>query len=81
MSRIKRLRNLNGFITILETITESQCSLSAQDLIILNEAIAKLHILKRKKGLTNKQLQLEVTDIVELIYLFLTKSNMLQATA
>lgn len=81
MSRLTRLRNLNGFITIFETIIESQCSLSEQDLIILNEAIAKIQILKRKKGLTNKQLQHEVIVFVELINFCLTKSYLLQATA
>lgn len=81
MSRTIRLRNLNGLIIILETITESQCSLSAQDLLILDEAIARLQILKRKKGLTDKHLQLEVVEIVNLIFHFLTKSNLKQANA
>ena len=73
MSRLKRLRNINGVIEILETIAKNQCSLSEIELNLLNEAIAKLKRLKEKKGLTDKHYQIEISDIVELIVNFLTK--------
>lgn len=73
MSRLKRLRNINGLIEILQTIIKNQCSLSEIELNLLNEAIAKLNRLKSKKGLTDKHYQIEISDIVELIVNFLTK--------
>lgn len=73
MSRLKRLRNINGLIEILKTIAMNQCSLSETDVNLLNEAIAKLDGLKTKKGLTDKHYQIEITDIVKLINEFLTR--------
>lgn len=73
MSRQKRLRNINGLNEILETIIKNQCSLSAIELNLLNEALAKLNKLKSKKGLTNKQYMVEISDIINLITLFLAK--------
>lgn len=74
MSRLKRLKNIDGLIKILQTIiSQSQCSLSEIELNLLNEAIAKLKTLKVKKGLTDKQYQIEVCDIVELIFNYFTK--------
>jgi len=73
MSRLKRLQNINGLTETLESIAKNQCSLSETDINLLNEAIAKLNGLKTKKGLTNKHYQLEIADVVELIFKFLTK--------
>ena len=74
MSRLKRLKSIDGFIENLQTIiSKSQCSLSEVELNSLNEAIAKLLVLRSKKGLTNKHYQNEISDILELIYIFLTK--------
>lgn len=70
MSRLKRNQNIDGLILCIQTIAKSQCSLSERDLIVLNEVFSKLQFLKRKKGLTNKQLQKEVVKIVELIIKF-----------
>ena len=70
MSRLKRLQSIDGLILSLETITKSQCSLSKNDVNLLNEAVAKLNRLKTKKGLTNKHYQIEISDIVELIFKF-----------
>lgn len=74
MSRLKRLKSIDGLIENLQTIiSKSQCSLSEVELNSLNEAIAKLLVLRSKKGLTNKHYQNEISDILELIYIFLTK--------
>ncbi|MFN1216780.1 hypothetical protein ACKW6Q_07300 [Chryseobacterium kwangjuense] len=74
MSRLKRLKSIDGLIENLQTIiSQSQCSLSEVELNSLNEAIAKLTMLRGKKGLTDKHYQIEISDIVELIYNFLTK--------
>ena len=73
MSRLKRQRNIDGLINVLETISKSQCSLSEYEISLLNNAIAKLNELRRKKGLTNKHYQLEVAGIVDLIIKFLLK--------
>ncbi|WP_175622759.1 hypothetical protein [Chryseobacterium schmidteae] len=74
MSRLKRLKSIDGLIENLQTIiSQSQCSLSEIELNLLNEAIAKLTVLRSKKGLTDKHYQNEISDILELIYNFLTK--------
>lgn len=74
MSRLKRLKSIDGLIENLQTIiSQSQCSLSEIELNLLNEAIAKLMMLRIKKGLTDKQYQIEISDILELIFNFLTK--------
>lgn len=71
MSRLKRQRNIDGLINVLETISKSQCSLSEYEISLLNDAIAKLNELRRKKGLTNKHYQLEIVGIVDLVNQFL----------
>lgn len=63
---------MDGLISIIETIKKSQCSLSVEDLNVLNEVILKLQFLKKKKGLTDKHLQQHVVEIVELINKFFT---------
>lgn len=70
MSRIKRLQNIDGLIQGIETIAKSQCSLSEDDVNLLNDAIAKLNGLRKKKGLTDKHYQLEISEIVDLINRF-----------
>jgi hypothetical protein len=72
MSRLKRLRSINDLIEILDVIAMNQCSLSENDVNLLNDAKAKLDKLKTKKGLTDKHYQVEISDIVDLINQFLT---------
>ncbi len=73
MSRLKRLKSIDGLIDNLQTIiTMNQCSLSEIELNLLNEAIAKLIMLRGKKGLTDKHYQIEISDIIELIHKFFT---------
>ena len=73
MSRKKRLKNIDGLLENLETVAKNQCSLSEIELILLNEAVAKLNRLRTKKGLTDKHYQIEISDIVQLLLNFLTK--------
>ena len=70
MSRLKRNQNMDGLMASIETIKKSQCSLSVEDLIVLDEIISKLQFLKKKKGLTDKHLQQQVVEIIELINKF-----------
>jgi hypothetical protein len=67
MSRLKQSQNMDRLILSIETITKSQCSLSDQDLTILNEAIEKLQLLKMKKGRTNEQVLIEIADVLVLL--------------
>jgi len=67
MSRIKQTQNIGSLIASIQIITENQCSLSDQDLLILNEALTKLQGLMSKKGKTNEELLDEVVKIVELL--------------
>lgn len=71
MSRLKRLQNIDGLKTSLQTILQNQCSLSESDVNLLNDAVAKLNRLRTKKGLTDKQYQTEIADIIDLIIAFL----------
>lgn len=71
MSRLKRLQNIDGLKISLQTILQNQCSLSESDLNLLNDAVAKLNRLRTKKGLTDKQYQTEIADIIDLIITFL----------
>ncbi|WP_343631098.1 hypothetical protein [Fluviicola sp.] len=66
MGRVSQTQNIDSLIACLQVIIENQCSLSDQDLLILNEALKKLQILRNKKGKTNKELRKEVQKIVEL---------------
>lgn len=70
MSRLKQIQNIENVIQGITIITKSQCSLSEQDLIVLNEALQRLQNLKRKKGKTNKQIQEEIAAIIELLIKF-----------
>jgi hypothetical protein len=70
MSRIKRLQNIDGMLNAL-TIAMNQCSLSENDVNLLNDAIAKLNRLRIKKGLTDKQYKAEIAEIVDLLIKFL----------
>jgi len=70
MSRLKRNQNMDVLIASIETIKKNQCSLSVEDLNVLNEVISKLQFLKKKKGLTDKHLQQHIVEIVELINKF-----------
>lgn len=69
MSRISRLQNIDGLINCL-TIVKNQCSLSENDVNLLNDAIAKLNRLRKKKGLTDKNYKSEVSDIIALLIRF-----------
>ena len=73
MSRLKQNRIIDNAIQSVAFITESQCSLSEQDLTVLNEALERLQSLKRKKGKTNKQIQNEIAKTVELLINFFTR--------
>ena len=71
MSRKKRLQNIDGLQNVLVTIATDQCSLSENDVNLLNDAIAKLNRLRIKKGLTDKHYKSEISDVVDLIIKFL----------
>jgi len=67
MSRLKQIQIIDTAIQSVASITESQCSLSETDLIVLNEALERLRFLKRKKGKTNEQIRNEIVQVVELL--------------
>jgi len=73
MSRIKQNQNIDNLIQSITVIAESQCSLSEQDLIVLNEALDRLQFLKRKKGKTNQQVLSELSKVIVLLTNFFVK--------
>ncbi|HAO08764.1 MAG TPA: hypothetical protein DCQ50_17700 [Chryseobacterium sp.] len=70
MSRLKQIQIIDTAIQSVASITESQCSLSETDLIVLNEALERLQFLKRKKGKTNEQIRNEIVQVVSLLVKF-----------
>lgn len=70
MSRLKQIQIIDTAIQSVASITESQCSLSETDLSVLNEALKKLQLLKRKKGKTNEQIHNEIVQVVALLVKF-----------
>jgi ABC-type phosphate transport system auxiliary subunit len=70
MSRLKQNQIIDTAIQSVASITESQCSLSETDLIVLNEALERLQFLKRKKGKTNEQIRNEIVQVVALLVKF-----------
>lgn len=73
MSRLKQIQIIDSAIQSIASITKSQCSLSVQDITVLNEALERLQFLRRKKGKTNKQIQEEIAKSVELLVKFFTQ--------
>ncbi len=70
MSRLKKNQNIDNLIQGITVIAESQCSLSEQDKIVLNEVLERLQNLKRKKGKTNQQILEEIAKVIELLTKF-----------
>jgi hypothetical protein len=70
MSRLKQNQNIDGLIQSIKTIAENRCSLSDQDVVILNEALELLNSLKKKKGKTNEDILAIVAKVVGLLSFF-----------
>lgn len=73
MSRVKQNRIIDDTIQSIISVTESQCSLSDEDVSSLKEALNRLQSLKKKKGKTNGQIRHEIALIVELLIRFFKK--------
>lgn len=67
MSRLKQIQIIDDVIHSISSITESQYSLSENDLTVVNEALQRLQFLKRKKGKTNKQIRDEIVKVIVLL--------------
>lgn len=70
MSRLKQNQSINTLIECIAIIQKNQCSLSEQDLNVLNEILETLQNLKQKKGKTNDQILYESTKLFELLIKF-----------
>jgi len=75
MSRLKQNQNIDSVIAAITTVMESQCSLSEQDSLVLNEALERLQQLKKKKGKTNQQILVEITKVIELLNNFFFETD------
>ncbi|MFP5438171.1 MAG: hypothetical protein ACLGH8_10320 [Bacteroidia bacterium] len=73
MSRIKQIQSIDGVINSIIAISESQCSLSEADSILLDEALIRLNKLRKKKGKTNGQIREEIAQVLNLVVLFFMK--------
>jgi hypothetical protein len=70
MSRLKQNRIIDSAINSIAVITKDQCSLSETDLNVVNEALRRLQLLRRKKGKTNEQIREEIASVVLLLVEF-----------
>ena len=75
MSRLKQSQNIDDLIRCVTVIAKSQCSLSEQDRLVLNEALDGLQSLKRKKGKTNEQILDEFAKVIGLLSGFFVKTG------
>jgi len=75
MSRLKQNRIIDNAIKSFVFITESQCSLSDQDLNVVKEVSQRLQSLKRKKGKTNEQIRCEIAEVIVLLIEFFAKDQ------
>lgn len=78
MSRLKQNRIIDNAIKSVASITQSQCSLSESDLIVVNEVLERLQFLKRKKGKTNEQIRDEIAKVVVLLIEFFAKEQIVE---
>ena len=78
MSRLKQNRIIDNAIKSVASITQSQCSLSESDLIVVNEVLERLQLLKRKKGKTNEQIRDEIAKVVVLLIDFFAKDQIVE---
>lgn len=78
MSRLKQNRIIDNAIKNVASITQSQCSLSESDLIVVNEVLERLQFLKRKKGKTNEQIRDEIAKVVVLLIKFFGKDKIVE---
>ena len=78
MSRLKQNRIIDNAIKSVASITQSQCSLSESDLIVVNEVLKRLQFLKRKKGKTNEQIRDEIAKVVVLLIEFFAKDQIVE---
>lgn len=75
MSRNKQIQIIDRAIHAIDSIAKGQCSLSDDDLNVLNEAFFRLRSLKQKKGKTNEQIRNEIAKVVVLLNKFWFKRN------
>jgi hypothetical protein len=73
MSRLKQIQIIDNAIQNIVSITQSQCSLSVTDLIVLDEALERLQFLRRKKGKTNQQICNEIVQLVSILIKIFSK--------
>ena len=78
MSRLKQNRIIDNAIKSVASITQSQCSLSESDLIVVNEILERLQFLKQIKGKTNEQIRNEIAKVVVLLIEFFAKDQIVE---
>ena len=80
MSRLKQSQNIDSLIRILQIIKKNQCSHSEEDPRVLDEAIIRIELLRKKKGKTNEQIMTEFVKIAELLPNFLKKAQCIECS-
>lgn len=80
MSRLKQSQNIDSLIRILQTIKKNQCSHSEEDPRVLDEAINRIELFRKKKGKTNEQIMTEFVKIAELLPDFLKNAQCIECS-
>jgi len=70
MARKKQSQNIDRLILSIDFVIKNRCSLSDEDIKVLQEALDLLQGLKKKKGKTNKEILEVVVKTVELLAKF-----------
>ena len=70
MARKKQSQNIDRLILSIDFVIKNRCSLSDEDIKVLQEALDLLQGLKKKKGKTNKEILEVVIKTVELLSKF-----------
>ena len=73
MAREKQAHYIDRLIQDIESISQNRCSLSDEDLKLLDDALTQLQSLRKKKGKTNKQVLFVIVSVVRILTKFLTK--------
>jgi hypothetical protein len=70
MARIRQIQNIDVLIENINAILQNRYSLSDEDVKILEEALALLKSLRKKKGRTSEQVLQVIVDVVSLLTKF-----------
>jgi len=70
MGRLKQSQNTDRLIRAIRAVLKNRCSLSDEDVNLLDEAIVHLQNMRNRKGKTNKDILETGVEVIELLAKF-----------